>query len=417
MLLHRSDVERARNERRLSAQYECTRSLAEAPSPMEAVPRILQKVCETFGWEVGAMWTVDPQGMNLLCTELWCADKAKLQRFCQDTRRRPLARGVGLPGRVWATGKPAWIDDLRADNNFPRLSAATSGGLRSGIAVPVHVGAQCLGVLEFFSSTREEPDPKLTEVFAGLGSQIGESIERQRAEQQLREASANLARSNTDLQQFAYVASHDMFEPLRMITSYLQLLTGRHNLHLDEQGREFVSYALDGAKRMQALINDLLAYSRVDSRGGSFEPTNCEQVLESATSNLKLALQESGAAVTHEPLPTVRADPVQLTQLFQNLLGNAMKFHGPEPPRIHIECERQNGEWIFSVKDNGIGIEPRNYDRIFVIFQRLHTRKEYSGTGIGLAICKRIVERHGGRIWVESAPGQGSTFCFTLPAS
>jgi light-regulated signal transduction histidine kinase (bacteriophytochrome) len=225
-----------------------------------------------------------------------------------------------------------------------------------------------------------------------------------------------LARSNTDLEQFAYVASHDLQEPLRMITGYLQLLERRYKEQLGPDADTFIAYAVDGATRMQRLTQDLLAYSRVEIQGKSFAPMHCEELLERARTNLRVALAESGAVITHTSLPVVMADDVQLTQLFQNLLSNALKFCEAKPPRIHITAERQGTAWVFAICDNGIGIEPQYAERIFVIFQRLHGRASYPGTGIGLAICKKIVERHGGRIWVESTPGQGATFYFTLPA-
>lgn len=200
-----------------------------------------------------------------------------------------------------------------------------------------------------------------------------------------------------------------------MVASYTQLLARRYKDKLDSDAQEFIHYAVDGASRMQALINDLLSYSRVGTKGGRLEPTSSEAALERALANLRLAVQESDAAVTHDALPTVVADPVQLTQLFQNLVGNAIKFRGAGAPRVHVSAERRSDEWVFSVRDEGIGIDPQYRERIFVLFQRLHGRGEYPGTGIGLAICKKIVERHGGRIWVESAPGQGSTFHFTVP--
>src|SRR5581483_9299617 len=240
-------------------------------------------------------------------------------------------------------------------------------------------------------------------------------IERLGAEDKLRQASSNLQRSNTDLQQFAYLASHDLFEPLRMVTSYMELLEHRYTGKLDPQGREFITFAIDGARRMEALIHDLLEYSRVDIRGRSFEPADCEQVLQAALDNLKVAIEESRAVVTHSPLPTVLGDRVQLTQLFQNLIRNALKFRGRHEAQVQLHAERRDREWLFFVRDNGIGIDPKDFSRIFVIFQRLHTRQEFAGTGMGLAICKKIVERHGGRIWVESVPGQGSSFFFTLP--
>jgi signal transduction histidine kinase len=240
--------------------------------------------------------------------------------------------------------------------------------------------------------------------------------ERLKAMEKLKQTSADLERSNTDLQQFAYVASHDLTEPLRMITSYLELLTSRAQDKLGAEEREFIGYAVDGARRMRTLIQDLLAYARVDTRGRPLGPTDCERVLETVLANLKVAIDESGVVIEHEPLPAVEGDDIQLAQVFQNLLGNAIKFRGNASPRIHIGARRNNGEWLFHVKDNGIGIDPKNFSRIFVLFQRLHTRQEYPGTGMGLAICKKIIERHGGRIWAESRPGEGTTFFFTIPA-
>ena len=224
-----------------------------------------------------------------------------------------------------------------------------------------------------------------------------------------------LDRSNKELAQFAYVASHDLQEPLRMVSSYTQLLSRRYKGKLDSDADEFIAFAVDGASRMQTLINDLLAYSRVGTRRQEFEPTECEAAFDQALANLKTAIEECHAVVTRDPLPTVLADRMQIGQLFQNLIGNAVKYRGTEPPQVHVSAKRSGSEWVFSVRDNGIGIDPQFAERIFVVFQRLHTRDEYPGTGIGLAICKRIVERHGGRIWVESEIGRGCTFYFTLP--
>ena len=238
---------------------------------------------------------------------------------------------------------------------------------------------------------------------------------RKQVEEKLKKAMEELTRSNTELERFAYVASHDLQEPLRMITSYLQLLERRYKDRLDGDALEFINYAVDGSARMKTLINDLLTYSRVGTRGKDFVQVNCNEVMSLVLQNLKMAIDESQTQVTTAPLPVITADAVQVEQLFQNLIANAIKFRGSQDPRIQIGSRKEGREWVFWVQDNGIGIEPRYFERIFVIFQRLHGREQYPGTGIGLAVSKRIVERHGGRIWVESKPGEGSTFFFTFP--
>ena len=292
---------------------------------------------------------------------------------------------------------PSRVDD--AKGAVLRTTVATMGGL-----FLVLLGFIVVADVSIYRSRHRE-----------LALVEGQLVERKQSEEVLAVQAKELARSNTELQHFAYVASHDLQEPLRMVTSYTQLLAKRYKGQLDTDADEFIAYAVDGGTRMQALINDLLTYSRVGTQGKDFELIDCEAVLDRTLVNLQAAVQENEAVLTHYPLPTVMADDSQLGQVFQNLIGNAIKYHGDEQPEVHIGAERKNGVWLFSVRDNGIGIDPEHAERIFLIFQRLHTRAEYSGTGIGLAICKRIVERHGGRIWVESEPGKGSSFYFTIP--
>jgi signal transduction histidine kinase len=239
--------------------------------------------------------------------------------------------------------------------------------------------------------------------------------ERKRAEEQIRRTLADLERSNKELEQFAYIASHDLQEPLRMIASYTQLLQARYGDRLDQDAKEFIDYAVEGASRLQCMIEDLMKYSRVVTRGKLPDTVDAHAALGEGLANLSLLIAENGAVVTNGDLPQVKADRSQLIHLFQNLIQNAIKFRRPERPLIHVSASRGNDGWVFAIRDNGIGIEPQYFERIFGIFQRLHTRTEYPGTGMGLSICKRIVERHGGRIWVESELGEGSTFHFTLP--
>jgi PAS domain S-box-containing protein len=241
-----------------------------------------------------------------------------------------------------------------------------------------------------------------------------DTTERRLAEEKLRQRTEELERSNRDLEQFAYVASHDLQEPLRIVSSYVQLLARRYRGRLDQDADEFIAFAVEGASRMKNLITDLLAYSRVGTHAKEFTAVAMEEVLKQVTDSLRLAIEDQGARVTHDPLPSVLGDTTQLGQLLQNLIGNALKFRGEKPPHVHIGVQKQDEHWLFFVRDNGIGIDPQYAERVFVIFQRLHNRDEYPGTGIGLAICRKIVERHAGRIWVESVPGNGATFYFTL---
>jgi PAS domain S-box-containing protein len=239
--------------------------------------------------------------------------------------------------------------------------------------------------------------------------------ERKQAEEELRTAMGDVQRSNQELEQFAYVASHDLQEPLRMVSSYTQLLAQRYEDRLDEKAQKYIAYAVDGSIRMQHLINDLLTFSRLNTRPQAPEMIDAHAVLGEAIMNLSKAIEENRALVVNDDLPIVRGDASQLRQVFQNLVANAIKFHGADAPRVHISARDLDNEWRFAVNDNGIGIDPQYQDKVFLLFQRLHTRQEYPGTGIGLAVCKRIVERHNGRIWFESQPGKGSTFFFTLP--
>jgi hypothetical protein len=266
-------------------------------------------------------------------------------------------------------------------------------------------------------STTVSPIRDSSGAIVGVSKVARDISERKRAERRLADKVEELARSNRDLEQFAYAASHDLQEPLRMVASYTQLLAERYGGKLDENADKFLGYAREGALRMQVLIRDLLAFSRVVQAGVTGKNVDCDVALEEALQSLTAAIEESGAVVTHTALPNVWADQTQMAQVFQNLIGNAIKFRNGAPPKCAVSVEKSGRNWLFSVSDNGIGIAPEDAGNIFVAFQRLHARTEYPGNGIGLAICKKIIEHYGGTIWVESQVGQGSTFKFTLPAA
>ncbi len=237
----------------------------------------------------------------------------------------------------------------------------------------------------------------------------------QQRTEELARSNAALEESNRELQQFASIASHDLQEPLRMVASYCELLKRRYHGQLDEDADDFINFAMDGAARMQTLIRDLLAYSRLQTEARPYEDTDCGALVADVMKNLAMSIQAADATVTYNSLPTVTGSPSQLTEVFQNLIENAIKYRGPEPPAVHVSAERKDEQWVFAVRDNGIGIDAEHLDRIFTVFKRLHSHDRIPGTGIGLAICRRAVERHGGVIWVESQLGKGSTFYFTIP--
>jgi signal transduction histidine kinase len=323
-----------------------------------------------------------------------------------------------------ALEQPDW-DIVIADYKLPGFDApaALATLQQTGLDLPFvvvsgHIGEEtAVGLMRAGAHDYVMKD-QLARLAPVVGRELGEARmrrERRRSQEQLRLSVAELARSNAELEQFAYVVSHDLQEPLRMVASYVQLLEERYKDQLDSSAREFIAYAVDGATRMKQMIADLLAYSRVGRNGKPIEVVACEAALGRACADLRASITESAAEISHGPLPSVPGDAAQFTHLFQNLIGNAIKFRSQAPPRVHVSAERAGEEWVFSVRDNGIGLDPQFADRIFMVFQRLHSHEDYPGTGIGLAIARKIVEHRGGRIWVESEPGKGATFRFTVP--
>ena len=309
-------------------------------------------------------------------------------------------------------------DVILADFNLPLWNGMETVELlcAEGLDIPVILVSGFIGELRAVECIkRGAADCVLKDNLARLAESVRRALREKTLREDHRKSLEELARSNRDLEQFAYVASHDLQEPLRMVATYTQLLAERYRGKLDDNADKYIHYAVDGALRMQTLVQDLLAFSRVGRQGGDHKVTDCNEIFAAALKNLHAAIQESGAQIICETLPSVMADRSQLGQVFQNLVANAIKFRGAAPPTISVTSEQLGKEWVFSVSDNGIGISPEHADTVFVIFKRLHTREEYPGSGIGLAICKKIVEQHGGRIWVESQPGQGARFKFTLP--
>jgi len=423
----RKRVEEAlhQNVRELDVRNRIIRVFLTVPDE-EMYTHVLALILEAMESQYGVFGFLDEVGGLVVPT---------MTRTIWDKCQIPDKRSV-FPRETWGDGSwPTAIRQKRTICLNERSTRTPEGHIEIArhISLPVIHQGEVVGLIQVANKESDytHEDVALLETIGSVIAPVLDASlkrERQGAARQRAEASRarraqELERSNRELEQFAYVASHDLQEPLRMVSSYTQLIARRYRGQLDADADEFIAFAVDGANHMQQLINDLLAYSRVSTRGQPFAATDCHAVLGQVRANLSAAIQESGALVTNDELPTVMADEAQLVQLFQNLIGNAIKFHTPgEPPRVHISAKKtsevfETSEvWTFAVRDNGIGIDPQYHERIFVIFQRLHAREEYPGTGIGLAICQRIVERHDGRMWVESELGEGATFYFTLPA-
>jgi signal transduction histidine kinase len=313
--------------------------------------------------------------------------------------------------RVVETGETLALRDVATDApDLAERAGNAKWGISCYLGAPVTVDGEVFGTFCFFDrESRSQPFTDWEVTFVDLLARwVGSELERRRRERELKA-------SNERLEQFAYAASHDLQEPLRMVSSYLSLLEHRYGDDLEPEAWEFVDYAVDGADRMREMIDGLLAYSRVQTRGDPFEPVDLEDVLADVREEMLVRIEESGAEITAESLPTVAGDRRQLQQVFGNLVENAVEYSGDDPPRVRVAAERSGNRWVVSVEDEGIGIDPDDQDRVFEVFQRLHSREDHEGPGIGLALCERIVERHGGDIWVESEPGEGATFTFTLP--
>jgi signal transduction histidine kinase len=391
----------------------------------DALLRAISCVCEYTGWPVGHVYLADPAG-GLRPTGIWHLDQPeRFETFRRVTEATWLAVGEGLPGRVLASGDPLWLPDVTVDENFPRARTSADIRVRGGFCFPILVGAEVVGVMEFFTDTIESPNLRLLELMGQIGTELGRAIERDRgraAEQRLNDElaarAAELERSNMELDQFASIASHDLQEPLRKVRTFTERVAVTEAEQLSEHGRDYLERANSAAARMQRLIEDLLTYSRVATHGRSFAAVDLAQLATEVLEDLETAVERVGATVLVGALPTIYADELQMRQLIQNLLANALKFHRDgATPEVSIAGVVHNGTAEITVRDNGIGFDPQYSDRIFRVFERLHGRSEYDGTGIGLALCRKIAERHGGTVVADGVPNAGATFTVAIPVA
>lgn len=381
-------------------------------------------ICNHTGWPIGHAFLLSRDNETMVPSGVWhLEDPVLYQPFRRLTETKVFVKGEGLVGRTFAAEAPIWIPDAKKDDNFPRAHATEGTSINAAFAFPIFTGESIAGVVEFFSPVVNEPDQKLLDVVSQAGYQLGRVIERQRNARESARRSEELERyaneleyANDELKEFAYVASHDLSEPLRTISGFVQLLQKRYAGQLDETADEFMGFVVDGTERMQSLIDGLLSYSRAGRSELVRTRVDLNEVADRAVQSLGASIEDSAVKLDIGDLPVVGGDAGQLDRLFENLLSNAIKFRAPErPPEVTVTAELRSGGWHIVVADNGIGIEERHRERIFNVFQRLHSTADYPGTGIGLSICKKVVERHGGRIWVEETAGGGSTFEIVLP--
>jgi signal transduction histidine kinase len=392
-----------------------TEILAVNPDVETAVPEVVAVVGREMGWDLGVVWLRNDED-HLSCQTVWSSDEEAAARFRQASSGVTLARGESLAGGAWESSEPAWFEDVLAESDYAQVKAAASAGMRAAVCIPLQAGVEATGVLEYFASRLAPTDAEIARMLIAVGSQLGQFIERKRAEAEARRALAELRRSNEDLEQFAYAASHDLFEPLRAISGFGELLSERYGEALDERGREMIEHIVSASSRGERLVADLLAFSRVGSAGLKLEPVPLAEVVADAEQQLDTVIAERRARIEYDAtrLPWVEGDRDQLVRLLQNLIANGIKFNERGEPTVRISAGPQDDWTLVAVHDDGIGIPPTDAARIFEAFARGQARGRYPGTGIGLAMCERIVARHGGRLWVESPPTGGSVFCFTV---
>lgn len=402
----------------------------EAQSAERAFQTVLEYICEYTGWPVGHVYICsDTTTGEMLPSTLWCLSSPRYEAFKNATQEVRLPSGAGLPGRVLETGLPQWISDISQTVDYIRQPIAEAAGLKATFAFPVKIGEKTVAIFELFSDEVTEPNERLLEIMTFVSMQLGRVVERSRSEQELRSYAAKLQQTNRELQDIANIAAHDLQEPLRKIQAFSDLLKIKVAGSLTDEGRDYVDRMQNAARRMQHLINDLLAFSRVTIKAQPFVPVDLTVIGREIVADLDIRLEQVQGVVHIGNLPTIEADPIQIRQLLMHLVANGLKFaRRGVPPVITVTAEtlsvpRPRYQALpgsttickLTVEDNGIGFEEKYTDRIFGIFQRVHPADNYEGTGMGLAICRKIAERHGGTITARSTPGSGSAFIVTLP--
>lgn len=405
----------------VSALYATMSPLDSADTITEMLGSVVERLLPATGADAALIRLRDMANGGFIYT----GQRGFPESFLEEAKNKPADSAVET---VFQSGEPIIAPDIAIDSRV-KGKLQLDAGFLSCAFLPLKVRNEVRAIIHLASTKKGYFQESQRDRLMAMAHQMGIAIENRELFEEVRAAkdtlenvnrkldqqTVELQRSNAELEQFAYVASHDLQEPLRIITSYSQSLEKDNTCQLSDDAKEDLHFIIDAAKRMRRLIEDLLAYSRIGSRGNPFQPADVNTLLQNSLNSLALAIEDSNAVVTHDNLPTITCDSGQIEQLLQNLVGNAIKYRNGQAPKIHISCQRRDKSWLFRVQDNGIGIAPEFAEQIFVIFQRLHTREEFPGTGIGLAVCKKIVERHDGKIWVESQPSNGSTFCFSIP--
>jgi signal transduction histidine kinase/integral membrane sensor domain MASE1 len=419
--------ERERAEQSLRVQHAVSQVLAEAASLGGATPKILQAIGHTAGWETGALWRLDAEAQRLRCVETWHDPSVHVPEFDEDTRARSFSKGVGLPGRIWEQGAPAWINDVTRDKNFPRAAVAAREGLRGAFGFPIVIVGEVLGVIEFFARQAREPDEELLRMMAVTGSQIGQFLERRRAHEEIRRLNAELEQrviqrtaqlqaANRELEAFSYSISHDLRAPLRAIAGYGRILLADFEDKLNDESKRVLGVIQKETQRMGRLVDGLLSFSRLGRQQMKSSILDLTALAQSVFQELAGSSSNPAPQLKLDPLPPASGDEALMRQVFVNLLSNAIKFtRHRKVAVIEIGARSDVQHHTYYVRDNGEGFDPKYSDKLFGVFQRLHRDDEIEGTGVGLALVQRIIHRHGGRIWAEAKLNAGATFYFTLP--